>query len=225
MVSRRLARQCQWRTNLARIRLASRRLSLLTVRQFWQRLWCWWKLKIWNFYSDVPPPTTTSRPTTASDGGSTGFLYGIPWVWIQNDGLRKKSKHAQLKINPSSAKLNSPEAQVFAAQWTALANHMAYLKCEFSMISLNMLSIKSTPTQGSSLCGSMDCTCQSNITTLSLNLKSKYAQHKINKTYLIKGSTLGNSMDCTCQPNMTGMSEALNNVQMPSGRAIRYVKR
>merc|ERR1719180_244968 len=39
------------------------------------------------------------------------------------------------------------------------------------------------------------------------------------------GSTLGNSMDCTCQPNMTGMSEALNNVQMPSGRAIRYVKK
>jgi len=34
------------------------------------------------------------------------------------------------------------------------------------------------------------------------------------------GSTLGNSMDCTCQPNMTGMSEALNNVQMPTGRAI-----
>jgi len=36
----------------------------------------------------------------------------------------------------------------------------------------------------------------------------------------------GSTLDCTCRPNMTGMSEALPNFdQMPSGRAIRYVKR
>ena len=79
---RRLARQCQWHTNLARIRLESRRLSLLIVRQFWQTLWSWWKLKIWNCYSDVPPPTTTSRPTTGSSAGSTGIkLCCVSYGW------------------------------------------------------------------------------------------------------------------------------------------------
>ena len=60
-------------------------------------------------------------------------IYGMPWLMAHECEFRMmgrlKYKYAQHNINHSSAKLNSPKDQHWAAQWTALASQ-TWLGCQ-----------------------------------------------------------------------------------------------